>query len=111
MSGEFNPGNNLNDIRQLADECMSMHGGMIQQAIASRTGSALGGHPNPEFLFGRVATVLEAAANALRALAPPPPPPEPTDETPVTMPNTTGYTPPSAQSGPVPPLNPNKNRR
>lgn len=84
MSDELRRESDLSDPIQLTAQLDSLAGGMDQQAIASRSGTALGGHPYPEFFYGQVAVALRAAALMIRHLskepitpAPPVAPPEP----------------------------------
>lgn len=67
----------LSDPVVLAAQLEDFASGVDQQAVASRSGTALAGHPYPEFFFGRVAELMRRGAAALRKL-PPSPAPEPT---------------------------------
>lgn len=65
---------NLADPAVLAAACETTAGGLDQQSIASQSGTALGGHPNPAFLYAHAAMLLRTAAGQLRRAAPPPAP-------------------------------------
>ncbi len=67
------PAVDLDNPADLIRECEAMRDGLGQQAAASKTGTALSGHPYPAFFFGRVAAVLDACARMIQKQTPPPP--------------------------------------
>lgn len=60
-------------LPRLPAELDELAAGMDQQAVAARTGTALGGHSDPFHFFGRVAFALRAAASQIRSDHPAPP--------------------------------------
>lgn len=63
-----------NDPAFLAAECAALAEGMEQQANAARSGTALSGHPHPNYFYGKVAHTLRAAAQMVKGLVPEPKP-------------------------------------
>lgn len=63
---EFNMGNDITTPEGVAAEAEALVEGMRQQAAASRSGTALGGHPNPQWFYTRVADVLQASASLIK---------------------------------------------
>lgn len=106
----FNNGNDLTTPAGLIAECESLAGGMRQQQIAARSSSALGGHPNPEYLYAQAEVVLLAAARMLAPLVPPPAPTEPVVDAPAIAPPfpgaVTAVPPPNPAVGNVPTVPP-----
>lgn len=72
---EIPTGTDLSDPRKLIEECLSMADGLRQQAVATRTNTAMGGHPHPAFFFEQAAAVMGLAAARLKELLPPESPP------------------------------------
>lgn len=58
------------DLSAFVNECEQMAAGLQQQAIASQTGTAMGGHPNPAYFNGRAAALMKAAADLIRKSLP-----------------------------------------
>lgn len=59
----------LSDPETLCLVLEDLAGGMRQQTTASQSGSAMGGHPNPAFLYARTEEVLRAAKAKIVELA------------------------------------------
>ena len=56
------------DLAKFAADCEIWSAGMEQQAISSRSGTALQGHPNPEYAFGYVSSLLKQAVVVAKRL-------------------------------------------
>lgn len=68
---ELNPGKDLTDPKQLIQELKVIADGMGQQAAATSTGTALGGHSNPAWLYTHCADVARAAEVMITKLTQP----------------------------------------
>ena len=58
----------------LPDTLDEMSRAMEQQAVVAKTGTAMGGHSDPFFFFGKIAAALKIAASQIRKDNPPAPP-------------------------------------
>lgn len=54
------------DLSQFLVECDRHIEGLAQQAINAERGTALGGHPNPSWFYGRTAQLLKALVQLTR---------------------------------------------
>lgn len=63
----FQHGPDMTNPDALAQLLLDQAGGLEQQAVASKQGSALGGHPNPAFFYGHSAGVCRAAAAMIKS--------------------------------------------
>ena len=69
IGSPLNAGPDLDDPAVLAREAESLAGGMQQQANMAQTGTAMGGHPNPGWLYGHVSRVLAKCAEVVKQVA------------------------------------------
>lgn len=67
----------LTDPKVLRVQCEEFAAGLDQQAIAASHRNAFQGHPQPAFFFGRIATILRAAAAFAAQFESAPPTPAP----------------------------------
>jgi hypothetical protein len=95
MPLEFSPvgtaGPDMSDPAVIAEQCRTLAAGLRQEATASQRGTALSGHPNPDYFFNRCADLLVFLGEKFTAIADKTPKPAP--ETP--QDGTTAPTPPS----------------
>lgn len=81
MPLEYSPvgaaGPDLNDPAVLAAECDTLAAGLRQEAEASQRGTALSGHPNPDYFFNRCADLFKFCGEKFRVIADKTPKPAP----------------------------------